>query len=279
MTVWTLAHESWLKLAEALALLLSLSLLQLAAPRRGDGWNARRWQSNLWLIVVSSLSLRLLIPISAVAVALWLEANGIGLFNQLNLGAGVELVAAIAILDLAIYWQHRAFHHFPLLWRAHRVHHSDTGFDVSLGLRFHPFEILPSMVYKLAVIGLLGASPIAVLVYEAMLLGFSLITHADIAVPLRLDRALRLVFVTPDWHRVHHSVHRAETNSNYGNILSVWDRIFGSYIPQPRDGHPGMLIGLDGFRAEQAQTVTALLRQPFSDEPSSSTLLSDDSHA
>lgn len=276
---WLLAHEAWVKLAEASALLLVLSLLQLAAPRRGDGWIARRWQSNLWLIVISSLSLRLVIPVSGTAFALWLEASGVGLFNQLALGAGLELAAAIVILDVAIYWQHRAFHHFPPLWRAHRVHHSDTGFDVSLGLRFHPFEILPSMAYKLAVVGLLGASPIAVLVYESMLLGSSLITHADVALPMRLDRALRLVFVTPDWHRVHHSAHRVETNGNYGNILSVWDRIFGSCIPQPRDGHPEMLIGLDAFRADQAQTVKALLLQPFSNEAPSPIFLPDDSHA
>jgi sterol desaturase/sphingolipid hydroxylase (fatty acid hydroxylase superfamily) len=267
MTAWLLAYEGWVKLGVALALLALLGLLQLALPRRGDGRSAQRWRSNLGLIALSTLALRLLIPVSGTAFALWLQGAGTGIFNRVGLAEGIEFGAAIVLLDLAIYWQHRAFHHFPLLWRAHRVHHSDTAFDVSLGLRFHPFEILPSMLYKLAVVAVLGASPVAVLSYEAALLAFSLMTHADLALPAGLDRALRLVFVTPDWHRVHHSVHGIESNSNYGNILSVWDRLFGTAIGQPRHGHVRMEIGLRQLRSAGDQTLAALLRQPFRNPP------------
>lgn len=276
MTSWVVAHEGWVKLGEALVLLVLLGQLQLALPRRGEGRSAQRWRINLGLIAVSTLALRLLIPVSGTAFALWLESAGIGIFHRLRLSDGIEFGLAIVLLDLAIYWQHRAFHRFPLLWRAHRVHHSDTAFDVSLGVRFHPFEIVPSMLYKLAVVAVLGASPLAVLAYEVALLGFSLLTHADLALPAGLDRALRRLFVTPDWHRVHHSVHGVESNSNYGNILSVWDRLFGTATEQPRDGHVQMSIGLPQFRGAGAQTLAALLRQPFSNDPSP---LPEPSHA
>ena len=279
MMAWLIAHEAWLKLTELLTLLAALSLLQWLLPRRGDGRIAHRWRTNLGLIAISTVLLRVIFPLSGSAFAVWLQDSGFGLLNQVTLGTSVEVMAAVLILDLAIYWQHRAFHQFPLLWRAHRVHHSDIAFDASLGLRFHPLEILPSMAYKMVVVAALGAAPIAVLVYEAMLLGFSLMTHGDVALSPAADRAIRFVFVTPDWHRVHHSVHGAETNSNYGNILSIWDRIFRTYIPQPRDGHLEMTIGLDEFRSAGSQTLVGLLRQPFSNAPPSSASPLDNTHA
>lgn len=262
MNAW-LANEAGVKLALLVGLLALLWLLQRAFPRRGEGRSLRRWSSNLGLIAISTGLLRLVLPAGAVAFASWMQAAGIGLLNRTAGPAWLEAIAAIVLLDLAIYWQHRAFHHFPVLWRAHRVHHSDLAFDASLGVRFHPFEILPSMAFKLAVVALLGAAPMAVLVYESALLGFSLITHADVALSSAMDRRIRLVFVTPDWHRVHHSVHHDETNSNYGNILSLWDRLFRSYRPQPREGHARMRIGLSEFRDPASQSLVGLLRQPF----------------
>jgi len=279
MTQWLIANEAGLKLAEVLGLLALLWLLQRRWPLRGDGNIARRWRTNLSLIAISTLSLRLALPAGAVAFAAWIQTSSLGLLNQLSLGSALEATAAVVLLDLAIYWQHRAFHRFPLLWRAHRVHHSDLGFDASLGLRFHPFEILPSMAFKLAVIAALGAAPIAVLVYELLLLGFSLLTHADLALRPGWERALRSVFVTPDWHRVHHSVLRAETDSNYGNILSLWDRIFRTHVAQPRDGHAAMPIGLPEFRDARSQTLVGLLCQPFRNGTPTSTSLLDNSHA
>ncbi|OGT55852.1 MAG: hypothetical protein A3E01_14805 [Gammaproteobacteria bacterium RIFCSPHIGHO2_12_FULL_63_22] len=263
MSAWLIAHEAWLKLAVLILLLASLSLLQLALPRRSNERTAHRWFTNMGLIAISTGLIRLFLPAGAVAFAAWVQASGFGMFNLTPGPAWLEVVAAVVLLDLAIYWQHRAFHAIPILWRAHRVHHSDIGFDVSLGLRFHPLEILPSLGFKLALVAALSVAPLAILIYEAMLLGFSLMTHANVALPTAVDAALRRVFVTPDWHRIHHSVHADETNSNYGNILSVWDRLFRSGREQPRDGHARMRIGLHEFRNSQSQSLTGLLRQPF----------------
>ncbi|MBK8284774.1 MAG: sterol desaturase family protein [Ahniella sp.] len=243
-------------------LLLGLLLLERIWPRRQveGGWI--RWARNVGLITLSTITLRIIVPAGAVVMA---AATTWGVLHRADWPAPFEFVLSLILLDLAIYWQHRWFHLVPWLWRAHRVHHSDTGFDVSLGVRFHPFEILPSFAYKLAVIVLLGVSPVAVATYEAMLLGFSLWTHANVAVPIWLDRALRWIIVTPDWHRVHHAVHMDESNANFGNILSVWDRLFGTAKEQPRDGHTTMMIGLPEFRAPRDQRILSLLWQPFRD--------------
>ena len=262
MSTFLLVHAPWIKLGLMIVLLASLAAAQRWAPRRNDaGWS--RWRVNLGMIAVATLVTRLLLPISAPVVAAWAQAQGIGLFNLLAWPPILAFWASLIGLDFAIYWQHRAFHASPLLWRVHRVHHTDIGFDTSLGLRFHPFEILPSALFKLAVILALGVSPLAAVTYELVLLAMSLFTHADVALPRRLDQWLSGLIVTPDWHRVHHSIHRAETDSNYGNWLSVWDRLFGTYIPQPRDGHVGMRIGLPAFRAPHQQTLAAALMQPL----------------
>ncbi|MBS0456005.1 MAG: sterol desaturase family protein [Proteobacteria bacterium] len=266
MTAFLLAHAALIKLAVAVSLLAGLAGLQSALPARGDA-RLIRWRVNLGVIAVSTLVTRLLLPVSATAVAIWAHTRGLGLFNQVSIPLAWSFGIAVVALDGAIYWQHRAFHAFAVLWRIHRVHHTDIGFDVSLGLRFHPFEILLSTLFKLGVVVALGSAPIAVVVYELVLLSMSLFTHADVALPLRLDAFLRWLIVTPDWHRVHHSVHPAETNSNYGNWLSVWDRIFGTYIARPRDGHRGMRIGLQDHREPRQQTLLAALVLPLLDEP------------
>ena len=266
MTAFLIAYAAPIKLAVAALLLASLAGLQWAAPTRGDA-SLSRWRVNLGVIAIATLVTRLLLPVSAIAAAIWAQTRGLGLFNQVEVPFAWAFVLSLVTLDFAIYWQHRAFHAFALLWRIHRVHHADTGFDASLGLRFHPFEILLSALFKLGVVVGLGIAPVAVAAYELVLLSMSLFTHADVALPRRLDAVLRWLIVTPDWHRIHHSIHRAETDSNYGNWLSVWDRLFGTYIPQPRDGHFDMRIGLPALREPQQQTLLAALVLPLLDEP------------
>jgi sterol desaturase/sphingolipid hydroxylase (fatty acid hydroxylase superfamily) len=243
-----------------LTLMSVLLVLQRIWPRRGERSPSLRRVRNVGLAAMGSATVYLIMPVSAVAL---IQARGVGLFAVLQWPTLIEATLAIVALDLAIYWQHRAFHRLPWLWRIHRVHHNDTQFEVTLGLRFHPAEILLSMLYKFAVILLLGPPAIVVGLYEILLAGFALMTHADVALPARMDRSLRSVFVTPDWHRVHHSVHRDETDSNYGNLLSLWDRLFNSHIAQPRDGHQAMRIGLSDYRLPEDHTLPSLLRLPF----------------
>ena len=267
MTAWLLGHAGPTRLLVVATLLALLLVWQQLRPRRGDAAIPGRQWRNIALVLVSSAVVYLLVPVTTVAFAASMAAGGSGLFNAVALPMALEMLLGIVLLDLAIYWQHRWFHLLPWLWRIHRVHHSDVGFDATLGLRFHPAEILLSLLYKLALIRVFGFAPLTVLAYEILLASFALFTHADIALPARWEARLRRVFVTPDWHRVHHSVYRAETDSNYGNILSAWDHLFASHVPQPRDGHVGMRIGLPGFRDPGAQTIFALLRQPLASDP------------
>ena len=272
MTAWLLGHAGPTRLLVVATLLVLLLAWQRLRPRRGDAaLPGRRWR-NIALVLVSSAAVYVLVPVTTVAFAAAMTAAGSGLFNsgvinRVALPSALGMLLGIVLLDLAIYWQHRWFHRLPWLWRIHRVHHSDIGFDATLGLRFHPAEILLSLLYKLALIRVFGFAPMTVLVYEILLASFALFTHADIALPACWDARLRRLFVTPDWHRVHHSVYRDETDSNYGNLLSAWDRLFASHVPQPRDGHIGMRIGLPGFRDPAAQTIFALLRQPLASDP------------
>jgi len=261
-----IASEALAKLSLMLLLLVVLGLWQWRRPARGDA-SGRRWRRNLGLIALSTLASRVLVPVSGVATALWAAHAGLGLFNAWPWPSALAFGGTLVAMDFAIYWQHRAFHRFPLLWRAHRVHHSDAGFDVSLGLRFHPFEIVPSAIYKLGLVVALGAPVAAVVVYELMLLGMSLFTHADLRLPARLEAALRKLLVTPDWHRVHHGIDRDEHDQNFGNILIIWDRLFGTAREQPRDGHEAMAIGLIGYSRADGQSLWHLLRQPFLSHP------------
>ena len=254
---------AWLQLGVFIGLLILLSLLEHFFARRHSANKGKRWIVNIGLIVTSTVTAQLVFPLATVALALWTNAQGWGLFQFIQWPRSLEIFLCLVLLDLAIYWQHRFFHMLPWLWRMHRVHHSDLDFDASLGVRFHPFEIVLSKAYKLGLIALLGPSVIAVILYECLLLGFSLMTHSNIRLPLKLDKMLRFFFVTSDFHRVHHSVHREETNSNFGNILSVWDHVFASYRAQPRDDHQAMTVGLTQFRSAAEQNLGALLVQPF----------------
>ncbi|WP_291298383.1 sterol desaturase family protein [Elioraea sp.] len=205
-------------------------------------------------------------PAGAVGTALWAEAQGLGLFRLMGVPAWAAIPVAVVLLDLAIWAQHRVFHAVPVLWRLHRMHHADTGFDVTTGLRFHPVEIVLSMVIKIAVVVALGAPAVAVLVFEVLLNATSMFSHGNVRLPAWLDAALRRVIVTPDMHRVHHSAIREETNSNFGFCLSVWDRWFGTYRPEPALGQLGFTIGIDEFRDPGELRLDRLLTQPFRDE-------------
>lgn len=261
MSDWLLGHEAQLRLAAFLSVFALLIAFQRLRPRRDVGGGWRRSATNLSLVVIDTLILRLAFPLLAFDLALRLEERDGGLLHGLPGWAGIT--AGVILLDVAIYWQHRILHMVPLLWRLHRVHHADTGFDVTTGVRFHPFEIALSMGIKLGLIALLGVPALAVLIFEVLLSAGSLFTHANIELPDRFERRLRWLVVTPEMHRIHHSVHRDETDSNFGFHLSLWDRLFGSYRADPRDGHTRMAIGLPEFRDRRDQSLWALLLNPF----------------
>jgi sterol desaturase/sphingolipid hydroxylase (fatty acid hydroxylase superfamily) len=219
--------------------------------------------------VLDTALVRLLFPTAAVGVALVAEARGWGLFQAMGIPTWVSVPAAVVALDLAIYLQHVLFHAVPALWRLHRVHHADLEVDVTTGARFHPIEVLLSMGIKLGVVVALGAPAIAVLTFEVLLNATSMFNHSNVRMPARLDRVLRYIVVTPDMHRVHHSVVAGETNSNFGFNLSWWDRLLGTYRDQPAAGHHAMTLGIDQFRDPAEQRLDRMLTQPFRDDDTS----------
>lgn len=218
------------------------------APRLG------RWISNIGVAAINSVLLGLIFPLLATGFALLMAEKDWGLLNLWDGPPIIEFVLAFVLLDFAIWAQHVVFHKVPLLWPLHAMHHADIDFDATTGVRFHPVEIVLSMIYKLGIIALLGPAAAAVIVFEVVLNGSALFNHMNLRLPVAVDRALRLVIVTPDMHRVHHSVHRNETDSNYGFCLSIWDRLLGTYVAQPRDGQKGMTIGLHKWR-DLADTI------------------------
>ena len=236
-------------------------------PRRAlvaSKW--RRWATNLGIIVVDSLFVRLVFPIVAVGVAVYAQGRGWGLFNLVDWPVWLEVVLAVILLDLAIYAQHVISHVVPIFWRLHRVHHADRDIDVTTGARFHPVEIGLSMLYKMALVLLLGPSAFAVFLFEVILNATAMFNHANFRLPLALDRVVRLLMVTPDMHRVHHSVIQRETDSNYGFNLSVWDRIFGTYRDQPEKGHHDMTIGLTPYQHQGPTRLLWSLWLPFTNK-------------
>lgn len=259
-----LNHEPVIRLGVYLGLLVLLMLAEAAWPRRPRVLGRRqRWPGNLGMAALNALTVRLLAPGAVIGVALWADETGFGLFNLLPAPDWLAVVGSVLLLDLTIYAQHVAFHRVAPLWRLHRMHHADTEIDVTTGARFHPVEILLSVAIKAAAVVLLGAPAGAVLLFEVLLNATSMFNHANLALPPALDRWLRRLLVTPDMHRVHHSWHRDETDSNYGFNLPWWDRLFGTYRPQPRDGHTGMTIGLADFRSSGDQRLDRLLLQPL----------------
>ncbi|WP_325893751.1 sterol desaturase family protein [Grimontia sp. NTOU-MAR1] len=225
---------------------------------------AKRWLNNIALMMLNTAVLRAIFPLAAAGFAAWCSRQGIGLFNILDAPLWLSVILSIVILDGIIWFQHKLFHTVPLLWRLHAVHHADRDLDVSSGARFHPIEILLSMLIKFVAIALLGVPVVAVILFEVILSGMALFNHSNVAIPLSIDRWVRKVLVTPDMHRVHHSIHRYESDSNFGFNLAIWDRLFNTYRAQPEEGHYGMTIGIKSQREEKHVVwLTGLLALPF----------------
>lgn len=258
-----MSPTAW-RLSAFVLLLLLLTLAEWRWPRhQGKPDRRHRWPSNLGFGLAGALCVRVLLPWLAIDAALWASENNIGLLHLVLLPPWLAVIVTLLALDLLIYGQHRLMHRFAWLWRLHRVHHSDLALDVSSALRFHPTEILFSMGLKIAAVIALGAAPAAVLAFEILLNGFAMFTHANLALPPWLDRVLRWVVITPDTHRIHHSVVRDEQNSNFGFNLSWWDHLFRSYRAAPRQPQASLLLGLDRFRDGHEQRFDQLLLQPF----------------
>ncbi len=257
-------HETTIRLGFFFGVFVLMALWELAAPRRkrvmGRGV---RWFSNLGLVVLDTVLLRLVFPLVAVGMALKAQEWGWGLFNRIDAPSWVAVLVSFAALDFVIYLQHVMFHAVPLFWRFHMVHHADLDLDVSSGLRFHPVEILLSMGIKIAVVAVLGPPVVAVLIFEVVLNATSMFNHSNVRMPGLVDRVLRWFVVTPDMHRVHHSIEVRETNSNFGFNLPWWDRLCGTYTDQPAAGHEGMIIGLTQFRDASLQYFHRLLLLPW----------------
>jgi sterol desaturase/sphingolipid hydroxylase (fatty acid hydroxylase superfamily) len=256
--------ELVVRVGAALAIFSAMALWELVAPRRAMSvGRLRRWPANLGILVLDALLVRLLIPVAATGTAVIAAQKGWGLLNITPWPAWLEILLGFVALDLAIYAQHRVFHKVPWLWRLHRMHHADLDIDVSTGLRFHPIEIILSMLIKMAVVALVGAPVVAVIAFEVVLSATSMFNHSNAAMPAWLDRIVRLLVVTPDMHRVHHSVQRHETDSNFGFNLPWWDRLFGTYRAVPEAGHDSMTIGLPIFRNPEELRLDRLITQPF----------------
>ena len=263
---FTTAYEPFIRLSAFIAAFVAMALWELAAPRRGLLSNRQeRWPHNLGLLLVDLVAVRVLVPGAAIAVAVAGETNGWGLLNVVTLPVWLALPLAIAFLDLVIYFQHVTFHAVPALWRLHRVHHADVDFDLTTGTRFHPIEILISTAVKCAAVAAIGAPALAVLAFEVLLNATAVFNHANARIPLAADRWLRWIVVTPDMHRVHHSINYNESSSNFGFNAPWWDRLFGTYRKQPRAGHEAMIIGVDAFRGPEDQRLDQLLVQPWRD--------------
>lgn len=264
MDEFLLSNERTIRLSIFLGVFATMAAWEAMAPRRARSHGRlQRWPSNIAIVLLNTAALRIAYPVAAIEFAASIHGAGLGLMGLLGLPGWIEFLIAIVILDLAIYLQHMMFHAAPALWRLHRMHHQDLDFDVTTGARFHPVEILLSMGVKFMVIAALGPSAAAVLVFEALLNGMSMFNHANARIPLALDAVLRKFVVTPDMHRVHHSIAPNETNSNFGFNLSIWDRLFGTYRDQPAAGHEGMTIGIEQFREGRELWLDRLLLIPF----------------
>lgn len=256
--------EATIRVWSFLVILIVMGVAETRWPRRVlDTPKGRRWFANLSMAALSTVSVRLLIPIIPTGAAVFCADNGLGLFNLLPVSPMLAIPASILLLDMAIYWQHVAFHRIPILWRIHRMHHADVNIDASTGVRFHPIEIGLSALIKLAAIAIIGPPPEAVIAFEIILNGCALFNHANLHLPSAIDSALRLAIVTPDMHRIHHSTDVREFNMNYGFNFPWWDRMFGTYKAQPDLGHTGMRIGLNLFRDPAFNRLGRMLSIPF----------------
>jgi len=263
-----LGNEPILRLSIFLGVFAVMTLWELAAPRRKlTVSKSQRWITNIGIIALGTVLVRLFFPIAAVGTALIATEKGWGLFNLLDWPVWAEIALTVVLLDFAIYIQHVLFHAIPVLWKLHMVHHADLDYDVTTGARFHPIEILLSVAIKMAVVVLIGAPAAGVVLFEVILNATAMFNHSNVKIPTGLDSVLRLFIVTPDMHRVHHSDIPDETNSNYGFNLPWWDRLMGTYMAQPSDGHEGMTIGLRQFRDQKKLGLFSVLSLPFTGKP------------
>ena len=264
METFLLRHEPTVRLGVFLGIFAIITAWELAGPRRTlRVRKGLRWTHNLALTMLNEVLVRAAIPVAAVGVATWAAERGLGLLNLIDVSYPLAILLSVLVLDLAIYLQHQMFHVVPLLWRVHRVHHADLDIDVTTGTRFHPIEIGLSMLIKFAVILALGTPAIAVLMFEILLNASSMFNHGNVRIPAAIDGILRLLVVTPDMHRVHHSIDPRETNSNFGFNLPWWDRLFGTYRAEPQAGHEAMTIGIAQFRSPRELRLDRMLLQPF----------------
>ena len=259
-----LEHEGFIRMASFIGVFTLMAILELQLPRKKKTVSKRkRWLTNIGLIITDSVMIRILLPTAAVGVASYAEHNNWGILSLSSAPAWFEIILAIILLDALIYAQHVASHKIPFLWRFHKVHHVDRDLDVTSGFRFHPVEILLSMLFKFICIITLGVPAIAVMLFEVLLNASAMFNHSNVRIPSPLDITLRKVVVTPDMHRVHHSVIQTETDSNYGFFLSIWDKLFKTYRAQPKLGHDNMLLGLTEHQTEQPSSLLWCLLLPF----------------
>ncbi|NCG17857.1 MAG: sterol desaturase family protein [Rhodobacterales bacterium] len=264
MTDWLIDNEPAVRLGIFFGVFGVMATWEVLAARRPLSMpKGKRWLANMGLVAFNNVLLRLLMPTAVVGVAAYAVDSGWGLLNLVHLPIWMAVIASVVLLDMAIYFQHLVFHAVPILWRLHRVHHADRDYDVTLGTRFHPIEILLSLGIKFCLILLLGPPVVAVMLFEVSLNATAMFNHGNVRLPLALDRVLRLFVVTPDMHRVHHSVIASETHSNFGFSIPWWDRMFGTYQAQPAAGHGQMTIGLPQQQDDTHQTLLWLLVYPF----------------
>ncbi|WP_296806087.1 sterol desaturase family protein [Thiocapsa sp.] len=258
-------HEATIRLAFFFGIFALMAIWEVRAPRRARALTRlQRWTSNLGLVVLNTVVLRILFPAAAVGMAVFTSAQGWGLLNAIDIPGWLAVLLAVVVLDFVVWVQHVLFHAVPALWRLHRVHHADLDYDLTTGARFHPIEIVLSMLIKFAAIAALGPPVVAVILFEVILNGMAMFNHANVRLPLGVDRVLRWFVVTPDMHRVHHSIEDDETNSNFGFNLSWWDRLLGTYRDQPRAGHEGMTIGIRDHRdPRRVDRLDGMLVLPF----------------
>ncbi len=264
MNMFIIDNEIFIRLSFFFAIFMLLAVWETAAPRRTLTTSKRnRWTINISITLINTLLVRLIFPMAAVGTAFIAKENSWGIFNILSLNNSIFEVIAILMLDLTIYLQHALFHHAPVFWRIHKIHHTDLDVDITTGTRFHPVEIILSMIIKMIMVVIIGASVFSVIVFEILLNGTSMFNHSNISISPKIDRILRLFVVTPDMHRVHHSVIIRETNSNFGFNFPWWDRIFRTYKDQPEAGHTNMTIGLSNFRDARRLTLPYILALPL----------------
>lgn len=258
-------NEVYIRIVFFILTLVIVAFYEYKSPRKKLVLSKiRRWINNISLVILNSLLIKFIFPIAAFGIAIYLESKNFGILYLFDLSYIEKIIISILLLDLIIYWQHRLFHKIDFFWKFHRVHHSDFDFDLTTGVRFHPIEIIFSMSIKIFFIVLLGTPAVAVIIFEIALSSFAIFNHSNIHLPYNIDKILRYFIITPDFHRIHHSIHTNELKSNYGFSLSIWDRIFRSYTKKPKDGYENMTIGLKEYRDQNKIVfILDLIKMPF----------------